>query len=203
MDYIEIPEITHRIETRILADLSPKRYAHCKSTGEVAAMLSDRFGVDKEASYLAGLSHDMCRELSFEEQEGLVDRHGACIAFLRERPSMKALFSDTVYKKKMMHGPAAACMLCHEFGMREPDILEAVTLHSIADEKMSDLAKIVYISDKLEPLRNRPHDADEKLHTLDLDSLFVYTIACVVRWFSETSEPLSPFTADLYSRMLK
>jgi nicotinate-nucleotide adenylyltransferase len=203
MDYIEITEITKRVEIKIAATLSPKRYAHCKSTGAVAVMLSERFGVNKEASYLAGLSHDMCRELSFEEQENLVDNYGACIAFLRGRPSLEALFSDTTYKRKMIHGPAAACLLCHEFGMREPDILEAVALHSVADEEMSNIAKIVYISDKLEPLRSRPQDVDEKLHTLDLDALFVYTIACVVHWFSEADKPLSPFTADLYSRMLK
>jgi len=192
-----------RVETKIVTTLSPKRYAHCKSTGETAAMLSDRFGVDRRAGYLAGIAHDMCRELSFEEQEQLVDRYGACIAFLRGRPSLEALFSDTEYRKKMIHGPAAACMLCHEFNVEEPDILEAVALHSIADETMSDMAKIVYISDKLDPLRSRPQDADEKLHTLDLASLFVYTIACVVHWFAESGKSLSPFTADLYSRMLK
>jgi len=94
-------------------------------------------------------------------------------------------------------------MLCHEFNVKEQDILEAVALHSIADEMMSDIAKIVYISDKLEPLRHRPQDADEKLHTLDLESLFVYTLGCVVQWFSSSGKPLSPFTAHLYSRILK
>ncbi len=203
MDYIDISETTLRIETRLAATLSPKRYAHCRSTGETASMLSGRFGMDRRVGYIAGLSHDMCRELSFEAQEHLVDRYGACIAFLCGRPSLKALFSDTEYKRKMLHGPAAACMLWHEFNVEAPDILEAVALHSIADEMMSDVAKIVFISDKLEPLRNRPQDADEKLHTLDLESLFVYTVACVVHWFSSSGESLSPFTADLYSRMLK
>ncbi len=69
-------------------------------------------------------------------------------------------------------------MLCHEFNVEEPDILEAVALHSIADETMSDMAKIVYISDKLEPLRSRPQDADEKLHTLICFSLCLYHCMC-------------------------
>jgi len=203
MDYIDIDKTSLRVTTRLAAILSPKRYAHCKSTAETAVMLSARFGVDRHASYLAGLAHDMCRELSFEAQEHLVDSYGSCIAFLRGRQSLQALFSDTEYKKKMLHGPASACMLCHEFNVDEPDILEAVALHSIADEMMSDIAKIVYISDKLEPLRHRPQDADEKLHTLDLESLFVYTLGCVVQWFSSSGKPLSPFTTHLYSRILK
>jgi nicotinate-nucleotide adenylyltransferase len=155
MDYIDIDETSLRVETRLAATLSPKRYAHCKSTGETAAMLSTRFGVDRHASYLAGLAHDMCREMSFEAQQRLVDRHGACIEFLRGRPSLQALFFDTEYKEKMLHGPASACALWHEFSVEQKDILEAVALHSIADEAMCDMAKIVYISDKLEPLRNQ------------------------------------------------
>ena len=78
-----------------------------------------------------------------------------------------------------------------------------MALHSIADDAMSPLAKIVYIADKLEPLRNRSADADEKMQTLDLDSLFAYTLASVVRWFSESGKPLCPYTAEIYSRMTK
>lgn len=200
---MEIPEITLQVEKKITAALSPKRYAHCKSTAEMAVTLSDRFGIDRQTAYLAGLSHDMCRELSFEEQEKIVERYGACLDFLRGRPSLEAILSDSDYRKKMIHGPAAACELCHEFKLETSVIIEAVALHSVADTEMSDLAKIIYISDKLEPLRHRPQDASEKLRTLDLDSLFVYTIACVVHWFSEAGKQLSPFTADLYSRMLK
>ncbi|HOU60476.1 MAG TPA: bis(5'-nucleosyl)-tetraphosphatase (symmetrical) YqeK [Rectinema sp.] len=203
MDYIEIPEIASIIEKEIACNLSPKRYAHSRSTSETAVKLAERFGEDRWAAHLAGLSHDMCRGLSFEEQNNLVNKHRACIAFLSERPSLAAILSDREYREKMIHGPAAACSLCYRFQVREESILEAVALHSIADDAMSPLAKIVYIADKLEPLRNRSADADEKMQTLDLDSLFAYTLASVVRWFSESGKPLCPYTAEIYIRMTK
>ncbi len=203
MDYIEIPEIAKVIEKEIACTLTPKRYAHSRSTAETAIKLAERFGEDRWAAHLAGLSHDMCRGLSFEEQDNLVNQYKACIAFLSKRASLAAILSDKEFKEKMIHGPAAACLLCHRFQVRQEPILEAVALHSIADDEMSPLAKIVYIADKLEPLRNRAADADEKMQTLDLDSLFAYTLNSVVKWFSESGRPLCPYTAEIYSRMPK
>jgi hypothetical protein len=62
-------------------------------------MLSDRIRLDRRAGYLAAL-HTICAGIKLREQEPLVDRYGACIAFLRGRPSLEALFSDTEYRRK-------------------------------------------------------------------------------------------------------
>ena len=87
----------------------------------------------------------------------------------------------------MIHGPAAACLLCHRFQVRKNRYWKL--WHCIALQMMQcPLAKIVYIADKLEPLRNRAADADEKMQTLDLDSLFAYTLTSVVKWFSNLGD---------------
>ncbi|HCX96779.1 MAG TPA: hypothetical protein DHU26_07375 [Spirochaetaceae bacterium] len=203
MAYIRISEILSQVEKTVETELSAKRLAHCRSTAETSAFLCERFGLDVEKGRLAGIAHDMCRELVYEEQERIIAQFGSCLDRFHASPSLQALLSDPVYRKKMIHGPAAACMLCHEFGVDDADILEAIALHSIADNGASDLAKVVYIADKLEPLRQRPSDTEEMLHTLNLDALFVYTLANVVRWFQESGKSLSPYTAELYNRMLQ
>lgn len=202
MDYIETAELIDAVRARVFSTLTPKRYAHCESTARTAAELAYRFGYDEKNCYLAGLAHDMCREMSIDAQENLVARESSGIDFLRGYDSMKALFADPAFRAKMIHGPAAACALFQDFGVHDMMILEAVALHSIADEKMSPCTKIVYIADKLEPRRSRPADAEESLRVLDLDGLFEYTIACVVRWFSDSGKTLAPFTKELYNRML-
>jgi nicotinate-nucleotide adenylyltransferase len=203
MDYIGISEILSQVERTIETELSAKRLAHCRSTAETSVFLCNRFGLDVEKGRLAGIAHDMCRELVYEEQERIIAQFGSCLDRFHASSSLHALLSDPVYRKKMIHGPAAACMLCHEFGVDDADVLEAGALHSIADNSASDLAKVVYISDKLEPLRQRPPDAETMLHSLNLDALFFYTLANVVRWFKESGKPLSPYTAMLYTRMLE
>ncbi len=202
MGYTDNTELTDAVSARTRAMLTPKRWAHCESTARTAAGLARRFALDERVCYVAGLAHDMCRELSPETQEALVAQEWEAIDFLRNYESMKALLADRNFREKMIHGPAAACILYRDFGVRDRTILESVALHSIADERMSDCAKVVYISDKLEPRRSRPLDAEEKLGSLDLDYLFAYTVDCVVRWFSESGKILAPYTQELYHRIL-
>lgn len=202
MDYTGIHEIVFAIEEKIATTLTPKRFAHCKSTAQTASKLAQRFDGNVEMCYLAGLAHDMCRELSFEEQQNIVHQNSKCLSFISQRDSYKAIFADEYFTKKMLHGPAAACMLYSSYNIFQFDILEAVALHSIADETMSQCAKIVFISDKLEPLREQRHDAQKNLNTLPLNDLFIYTIACVKSWFSESGKPILPYTSVIYSRIL-
>lgn len=203
MDYIGISEIFSQIEKVVETKLSAKRLAHCRSTAETSAFLCKRFGLDVEKGRLAGIAHDMCRELAYEEQEKIISNFIACLDRFHTSLSLQAILSDPIYRKKMIHGPAAACILCHEYGIDDTDILEAIALHSIADSAASNLAKVVYIADKLEPLRQRPPDAEKMLKELNLDALFVYTLTNVVRWFRESGKSLSPYTAELYNRMLQ
>jgi|DewCreStandDraft_4_1066084.scaffolds.fasta_scaffold01124_24 nicotinate-nucleotide adenylyltransferase len=201
MDYINFAEIAVVIEKTLRTELSEKRLAHSLSTARTASALCIRFGLDANQGYLAGLSHDMARELPFSQQEEIYNEHSSCLGSLASRASLESLREDEVFYRKMLHGPAAACILCSRYGIREPDILEAVALHSTADEDMSALARIIYIADKLEPTRKRPEDADMVLKTFNLDALFAYTVRCVVRWFEESGKPLSPYTQSLFRRM--
>jgi len=165
-------------------------------------MLAQRFDGNVEMCYLAGLAHDMCRELSFEEQQNIVQQNSNCLTFISQRDSYKAIFADDHFTRKMLHGPAAACVLFRTYNIFQFDLLEAVALHSVADETMSQCAKIVFISDKLEPLREQKPDAQKNLNTLLLNDLFTYTIGCVNSWFSESGKPILPYTSKIYSRIL-
>ncbi|MCX8013349.1 MAG: bis(5'-nucleosyl)-tetraphosphatase (symmetrical) YqeK [Rectinema sp.] len=201
MDYINSAEVISAIEKMLRAEMSEKRFLHCLSTADTAAFLCARYGLDPMKGRLAGLTHDMARELPFPQQEAIFLEYQACLGALASRASLKAIQEDEEFHKKMLHGPAAACILCSRYRIHDRDILESIALHSIADEEMSPLARVVYIADKLEPHRKRPTDAERQLQVLDLDSLFSYTVHCVVRWFEESGKPLSPFTQSLFRRM--
>jgi len=91
--------------------------------------------------------------------------------------------------------------LCHDYQIHQFPILEAIALHTIADEFMSPLAKIVFIADKLEPTRERAGNTAQELQFLDLDSLFVYTLGSVIEWFTKEKKTLNPYTVELYKKI--
>jgi nicotinate-nucleotide adenylyltransferase len=71
------------------------------------------------------------------------------------------------------HGEKAAVMLEEQFGVTNKDVLEAVRCHTEGKTGMGNLAKIVYIADKIEPRRKT---VDSRLReickTAPLDELF-------------------------------
>jgi nicotinate-nucleotide adenylyltransferase len=71
------------------------------------------------------------------------------------------------------HGNMAAEMLAEQYGVANGDVLEAVRCHTEGKIGMGNLAKIIYIADKIEP-RRRTVDSRlrEMCKTAPLDELF-------------------------------
>ena len=54
--------------------LSAKRYSHSLNVAAECRKLAIKYGEDSDKAYFAGLLHDICKELSDEEQLELVKR---------------------------------------------------------------------------------------------------------------------------------
>ena len=72
-------------------------------------------------------------------------------------------------KPSLLHGRAASVVLKNEFGVTNKDVLEAVANHTFGKPKMCNLAKILYVSDKIEP--GRPQVTQEYLEKIEKKSL--------------------------------
>jgi nicotinate-nucleotide adenylyltransferase len=110
---------THSIEAVVRGMLPAGRFLHSRNVALTAAALAVRFGINEEDAFLAGMTHDMAKELS----------------------------------SPLEHGKMAADMLMRQFGVRNEAVLEAVRCHTEGSPGMGNLAKIVYIADKVEPRR--------------------------------------------------
>lgn len=118
--------------------LGRRRAGHCRRTAALASRLARRFGLDRGRAYLAGLAHDLARELPEEELLRLSAEDGAPLeSWETERPVL-------------LHGRAAAVLLGPGF---DQEIREAVADHVTGRPGMSALARLVYVADFLEPGR--------------------------------------------------
>ena len=54
------------------------------------------------------------------------------------------------------HGPLAAAKIQEDFGVDDPDIIEAIEYHTTGKPGMCDLAKIMKLADMIEPNRHYP-----------------------------------------------
>jgi nicotinate-nucleotide adenylyltransferase len=127
-----------RVEDAVRESLSPSRFIHSRNTALMARDFARRWGLDQEAAYLAGIAHDMAKPLDPEALLALAREDGNKISSMEQK------------NPHLLHGRAAAVLLQKYFGIHNRDVLEAVAFHTTGKKDMPDLARAVFIADKIE-----------------------------------------------------
>ncbi|MBF4509555.1 MAG: bis(5'-nucleosyl)-tetraphosphatase (symmetrical) YqeK [Aeromicrobium sp.] len=170
--------------------LSPSAVSHCERVSATAAGLAESYGADTQSARLAGLLHDWHRETPGEELLKRARRLGLEITEVDELVPY------------LLHGPVAAEEIDDVVPGVDPAVRDAVAAHTYGAPAMSDLAKIVYIADMIEPARHHDH-ADalrQAAGPVDLDELFARAYTASVAHLIRARRPLHPVTVAVYNR---
>jgi len=188
--------LIQRIEDEARASISLTRYIHSRHTALLAWDLCCRFrtdypSLDPEVGYLAGIAHDLCKQLCDDEQIRLAQIYGGEISSLeKEKPSL-------------LHGRACAVVLKERFKIDDNEVLEAVALHTEGGRGMSPLAKVLYIADKMEVSRVKVEPALRKqvLAGETLDRIFIAVLEQTVSSLRNRKLEFSKNTLNLLEEM--
>lgn len=134
---------------------SEKRRVHTYGVVETAEKMARFYGVDMAKARTAALFHDMFRGVSVEELNSYVKELG--------------LDEKYMNNANLAHGKIAAAIMKRDYGIEDEDILNAVSFHTTGRAGMSDLEKVVYIADAIEP--NRDYPSVELLRKVAYDGL--------------------------------
>lgn len=116
-------------------NLSKKRYTHSVNVANAAVKLAKAYGGNEDKAYLAGLLHDVCKEMPVQEQLNMVLASTLDVSEVETKTT--ALF----------HAIAGAEFIQKKFGIKDADIINAVRYHTVACGNMSKLAQIIYLAD--------------------------------------------------------
>jgi nicotinate-nucleotide adenylyltransferase len=131
-----------RASALVEASLSKPRLSHSREVARLASELCDRFHADEEKGYIAGMAHDLARELDPAEILLLAETDGIPLSdWERERPLL-------------LHGRAAAAVLTKHTGYGDAETLQAIRDHVTGRGSMGTISKIVFAADFLEPTRD-------------------------------------------------
>jgi nicotinate-nucleotide adenylyltransferase len=184
------PALIARMEGEARRLLSLPRFLHSRQVAVMASDLCRLFGLDSQAGYLAGIVHDIGKQLGDEELIKLAKTDKRAISSMeRQRPSL-------------LHGRAGAAMLRKHYGIRDQAILEAVTFHTTGSRGMGPLAKVLYVADKIEVSRGvEPRLRDFREYAgagaQGLDLLFKKILGETVAWLRSREIDLSEGTLRL------
>lgn len=186
----DLTEITESVRKYALAAVSESRYKHSVRVAETCVMLCRRYGLDESLGYFVGIAHDICKSMDGDVLLKIASRDGCEIGALEtERPSL-------------LHGRAAAVKLREDWGVSDESVLEAVANHTFGKAGMCDLAKVLYVADKIEPGReNVTEEYMRRLFKMDLDGMMRTVIKESMDYLKGKGKGVSPQTKALYKSL--
>lgn len=121
--------------------LKPRRFAHTLSVAAYARRLARIHGADDLKAGQAGLLHDCAKCMPLEEMRALAVQN--------------TLTDDPAFLESgaLLHSLAGAWLARQEYGMKDPEVLDAIRYHNTGHAGMSRLAMVVCLADSIEPTR--------------------------------------------------
>ncbi len=172
--------------------LSEHRFQHSLAVAQAARELAQIFGEDTELAYKTGLLHDYAKGIPAPELIAMASDHD--------------LIEDEIEKKvpDLLHAPVGAWLLRTELGIEDPAVLEAVKVHTMGSLAMSQLDKIIFLADMIEPGRDYP--GQQRLDCLarrDLDQAMLYGLDATIRYCLDEGRILHPRTIMVRNHFLQ
>ena len=130
------------IKSRLKEAMSEERLEHSINTSEVARKLAVKYNYNEDKAEVAGLLHDCAKDIDYEILNKMVLEYNIKVDKIIQRIP------------KLLHPLVGAVIAKKEFNIQDLVILNAIKAHSTGATQMTILDKIIYLSDKIEPLRD-------------------------------------------------
>mgnify|MGYP000939933800 FL=1 len=170
--------------------VTPFRYKHSQRVADLAVKLAKKHGLDAKEAYLAGILHDLCREIPPERLLALAKEHNIIVA---------------EYEKNwpiVLHGKVAAEVYQDQFNLSDA-VKDAIAFHVTGRPGMRELAYIIYLADKLEEGRDYP--GIEKLRLLAMENYpaaLLESLNSSLYYLLQKGCPIHPDTIALRNSLL-
>jgi predicted HD superfamily hydrolase involved in NAD metabolism len=179
-----------RASALVEASLSKPRLSHSREVARLASELCDRFHADEEKGYIAGMAHDLARELDVPEIVLLAESDGRPVSECERQTPI------------LLHGRAAAAILMKHTGYADAEALQAVRDHVTGRAAMGPISKIVFAADYLEPTRDfvSPEFRRRTLG-LALDEMVLAVLERKLHYVRAAGSPVAPDALALYEEL--
>lgn len=132
------------MKKKLQSRLKPGRYEHSLGVADTAAFLAERFQVDVDKARTAGLLHDCARQYANEDMVAEARRRNIPIGQVEAAMPL------------LLHAYIGAQLVAEEYGVDDAEIAQAIYRHTVGGTHMTDMDKIIYFADMIEPRRDYP-----------------------------------------------
>ena len=100
----------------------------------------------------------------------------------------------------LIHAKLGAFLARTEYGVKDKEILHAIEVHTTGEPHMSDLDKVLFIADYIEPNRDKADNLEavrQKAFT-DLDDALLMILSDTLTYLGKTARDIDPSTEEAY-----
>lgn len=170
--------------------LTRDRYKHSKRVAKLCCKLCKNYGLDALRGKLCGIAHDFCKGMDGEELVKLASRDGQGFNQIEQE------------KKDLLHGRAAAIVMRERFQIEDEEVCQAIANHTFGRPGMSDLAKVLFIADKIEPGRGYVTKARRReLMKLSLNALTALVLKENIDYVKSKHYVVSPVSYEFFKSL--
>ena len=126
--------------------MSTARYEHTLQVANTARMFAKCNGIDENKAYIAGLLHDIAKEMDVDKMTTLMEK------FYPQHLQSSI---------PVWHQWLSSYLAKVYFNVSDEEILQAIQVHTTASTSMSKLDMCLYCADKYEP--SRPFDTSKQM----------------------------------------
>ena len=166
-----------------------KRFLHTLGVEYTSAALAMKYGVPVYNAQLAGLLHDCAKCISDEKLIKICEKNNLPVTDVERR------------NPYLLHGRVGAFLAKEEYKITDKDILNAIEWHTTGRPGMSELEKIVFIADYIEPGRKNASNLDEVriLAFEDLDLTLIRILHDILQYLKSSDKgEIDPKTLETY-----
>lgn len=177
-----------KIQKKLEKYLDQDRFHHTLGVMYTSAALAMAHGCDIDAAQAAGLLHDCAKCIPNKKKLKLCESYKASVtSFEREHPFL-------------LHAKLGAYIAKDKYGVRDSQVLSAITWHTTGKPDMSLLEKIIYIADYIEPARDKAPNLKKirQLAFQDLDECMYEILKDTLEYLEENPKDIDSATEDAF-----
>lgn len=170
--------------------LPRKRYLHSVAVAHLAASYAVTLGYDPQRALVAGILHDCAKAYSDEQLVADCDHYAISVTEVERRNGF------------LLHGKLGAYYAKKYYFINDKEILSAIAFHTTGHPKMTDLEKIVFLADYLEPFRTQPTTPElNKIRQIafsDINKAIYLVLKNTMHYLKQSGQEMDMTTAETY-----
>lgn len=189
--YPEVNLSREELLAKIKAQMSEKRFQHILGVEKAAVALAEKYDVNVYKASLAALLHDYAKETADDIFLELIEKYNL-------NPDLKN------WGNNIWHGTVGIYKMQEDLGLKDPEILHAIEVHTVGDAAMSDLAKVLYVADYIEEGRDFPGVIEARaIADYSLNMAVAFETMRLIDYLAELRVKIYPQSIETYNAFIK